>query len=225
MIFKKQNYFILSIMIVLAIISSDMAALDKKFIIVETKDYTISSGTIRRFVRKIKIPGGLSEKEFNDILKNTVLDLDREKKANASQVFAYRYNDNVDKSNIPELIDSQYIGMAIYAPNASWSDAGIKKEKKLFIEINDLYFQPPKIGFKPGDIVKLKSEDGIVKISNSYGSWIDKDIIAFVIENTEAEIIDRRSEPMGDVEFVRYYIRVQHNGIKKEGWIHESNIK
>ena len=132
MILKKQNCFILSIVIVLAALSTNMEAMDKKFIIVETKDYTIGSGTIRRFVRKIKVPAGMSEEEFKNILKSTVLDLDREKRASASQVMAYRYNDN---------IDSQYIGMAIYAPNAKWSEAGTKKEKKLSIEIDSLYFQ------------------------------------------------------------------------------------
>ena len=54
---------------------------------------------------------------------------------------------------------------------------------------------------------------------------MDEDIIARVPDGTEATVVERRSEPMGDQEFVRYRVRVTDRGREINGWVHRSNVE
>jgi hypothetical protein len=97
---------------------------------------------------------------------------------------------------------------------------------RVSVDLNDLYFAPPKDQIAIKEAVRLKApRGGLIELSKGYGSWMEEDIIARVPEGTEATVVERRAEPMGNQEFVRYHIRVTDRASEVHGWVHQSNVE
>lgn len=61
-----------------------------------------------------------------------------------------------------------------------------------------------------------------VALSDEYGKWGDDNIVARVPNGTQAVILERKSEPMGDQEFIRYRIRTL-GAVERKGSVHKGN--
>lgn len=172
----------------------------------------------RRFSSRIVIPIGRSRKEVKITLERAAKNLMEETNADAVMVFAYRPNDPTN--------GMYSVGRAIYAPNGRWEDAAKNNPKKISVYINDLYFEVPDNNGKSGDTISLhNSTNKYVSISKKYESWQDIDIVARVPNGTKAIILKRKSEPMGNEEFIRYFIRTLGLSKKYEGWVHKHDSR
>ncbi|MEI7869225.1 MAG: hypothetical protein WCI11_15155 [Candidatus Methylumidiphilus sp.] len=172
----------------------------------------------RRFTSRIVIPLGRSREEVKATLERAAKELMKKTNADAIMVFAYRLGD--------PTTGMYSAGQAIYAPNGKWGDAATNSPKKISIDINNLYFALPDHTVKTGDTISLQnSTNTYVYISTKYGSWHDIDIVARVPNGTKAIILERKFEPIGEEEFVRYRIRTIGSGTNYEGWVHKSDTR
>ncbi len=168
----------------------------------------------RRFSSRIVIPLGRSREEVKATLERAAKELMEKTNADAIMIGAYRPGDPTR--------GIYSVGQAIYAPNGKWEDAAKNSQKQLIISINKLYFTPPDSSGKTGDTISLQnSTNDYVSISMKYGSWHDNDIIAQVQNGTKAMILERKSEPVGNEEFIRYRILTLGSDKKYEGWVHK----
>lgn len=182
----------------------------------EIKD--VSYGSVKRVSQRIVIPLGRTRDQLTATLDRAARELAKETRANAVMVFAYRPQDNPS---------GQYsAGRAVCAPNGRWEEAASSAPMRVSVDLNDLYFAPPKDQIAIGEAVRLRApQGGLIELSKEYGSWMEEDIIARVPEGTEATVVERRAEPMGKQEFVRYRIRVTDRGSEVNGWVHRSNVE
>jgi hypothetical protein len=108
---------------------------------------------------------------------------------------------------------------------ADLGSAASEAPMKLTVDLNDLYFAAPTKLIAKGDAVILTTSfGGEVGVSRKYGSWMDEDILARVPVGTKATILESRSQPMGDQEFVRYRIQTAARGKEIGGWVHDYSI-
>ncbi len=182
----------------------------------ETED--ASYGSVKRVSGRIVVPLGRTKEELTATLDRAAREIGKETNANAVMVFAYRPQDDPS---------GQYTaGKAVYAPNGKWEEATFPAPMRVSVDLNDLYFVPPTSQIAIGETIRLKTSlDDVIAVSKEYGSWSDEDIIARVSVSTEATILERRSEPMGDQEFVRYRVRVTDGGREINGWVHQSSVE
>jgi len=178
----------------------------------------LSYGSVKRVSQRIVVPPGRTRDQLTATLDHAARELAEEAKANAAIVFAYRPQDNPS---------GEYsVGQAVYAPNGRWEEAASSAVMRVSVELNDLYFSSPQDRADVGEIVILKAPPGeLIELSKEYGSWNDEDIISRVPEGTEGVVVERRAEPMGGQEFVRYLIRVTDRGREVNGWVHRSNVE
>jgi len=170
-----------------------------------------------RFSSRIIVPLGRTREELTATLNRAASELAKETNADAVMVFAYRPKD--------DTASAYTAGRAIYAPNGDWGSAASEAPMKLTVDLNDLYFAAPTKLIANGDAVILTTSFGSeVGISRKYGSWMDEDILARVPVGTKATILESRSQPMGDQEFVRYRIQTTARGKEISGWVHDYNI-
>lgn len=167
--------------------------------------------------RRIIVPLGRTRAEVEATLRRAARELHEETNADAIGIYAYRPQDDPS---------GQYsVGRAILAPNGDWSEAGSSGPMRTTVDLNELYFRPAVERVKAGDTVELISRRGEpIEISNDYGAWYEEHIVARVQPGTHAVVLERRSEPMGDQEFVRYRIRTEGSP-RAEGWVHGSNVE
>jgi hypothetical protein len=171
----------------------------------------------RRFSSRVVVPPGRTREEVTATLDRAARDLAEETEANAVLVFAYRPGDR------PEGIYS--VGRAVYAPNGRWENADDGGPIQVRVDLNDLYFAPPDTSGLPGDTVALTDAYGDrVNLSDAYGKWGDDNIVARVPNGTKAVILERKSESMGDQEFVRYRVRTL-GAAGREGWVHKGDTR
>ncbi len=177
-----------------------------------------SYGDVKRVSGRIVVPLGRTKEELTATLDRAAREIGKETNANAVMVFAYRPQDDPS---------GQYTaGRAVYAPNGKWEEATSSAPMRVSVDLNDLYFAPPTNRIAIGETIRLKTSlDDVIAVSKEHGSWSDEDIIAHVSVGTEATILERRSEPMGDQEFVRYRIRVTDRGREINGWVDGSNVE
>lgn len=177
-----------------------------------------SSPMARRFSSRIVIPLGRSHEEVTATLERAAKELMEQTNADAIMIGAYRPGD---------MTDGMYsVGQVIYAPNGKWEDAATNGQRRFSIAINKLYFAPSGSSKKPGDIIYLQAPiNNYVIVSRKYGSWHDNDIIARVSNGTKAIILERKSEPIGNEELIRYHIRTLGTGKKHEGWVHKGDVR
>ena len=178
----------------------------------------VSYGSVKRVSGRIVVPLGRTREELTATVDRAARELAKETQANAVMVFAYRPQDDPS---------GEYsAGMAVYAPNGEWGDAASSAPMRVSVDLNDLYFAPPTNQIAIGESVSLKaSRGGVIEVSKEYGSLMDEDIIARVPNGTEATVVERRSEPLGDREFVRYRVRFTHRGREITGWVSQSNVE
>ena len=176
----------------------------------------VSYAGVKRFSKRIVVPLGRTREEVTETLEIAARELAKEQEADAVMVFAYRPDDSVE--------GAYTVGRAVYAPNGKWEDAEGRGPMRVVVDLNELYFAPSKTYSSPGDTITLGSSAGEeVPLSNAYGDWSDKAIVARLATGTRAIILEKKSEPMGEQEFVRYRVRVLGTG-SREGWIHEWNV-
>lgn len=178
----------------------------------------VSYGNVKRVSGRIVVPLDRTKEELTATLNRAAREIGKETNANAVMVFAYRPQDDPS---------GQYTaGRAVYAPNGKWEEATSSAPMRVSVDLNDLYFAPPTNQIAIGETVRLKTSlDDVIAVSKEYGSWSDEDIIDHVPVGTEATILERRSEPMGDQEFIRYHVRVTHAGREINGWVHQSSVE
>ena len=178
----------------------------------------VSYGSVKRVSRRIVVPLGRTRDQLTATLDRAAKELAKEAQANAVMVFAYRPQDNPS---------GQYsAGRVVYAPNGRWEEAASSVPMRVSVDLNDLYFAPPKDQIAIGEAVILRAPlGGLIVLSKGYGSWMEEDIIARVPEGTEATVVERRAEPMGDQEFVRYRVRLTDRGREVNGWVHRRNVE
>ena len=178
----------------------------------------VSYANVKRVSRRIVVPLGRTKDQLTATLDRAARELAKEAHANAVMVFAYRPGDNQS---------GQYsAGRVGYAPNGRWEEAASSAPMRVSVDLNDLYFAPPKDQITNGEAISLKApRGGLIELSKGYGSWAEEDIIARVPEGTEATIVNRRAEPMGNQEFVRYRVRVSDRGREVNGWVHQWNVE
>lgn len=173
-----------------------------------------SYGRVSRFSSRIVVPLGRTREELTTTLEQAARKLAAETGADAVMVFAYRDGDS------PSGVYSA--GRAIYAPNGKWEDADTGDPMRVQVDLNELYFAPLGVHAAVGDTVSLASSyDDRVSISKEYGAWGDEDIVARVANGARAIVLEYRSEPMGDQEFMRYRIRTLPPAPQHEGWVHK----
>jgi hypothetical protein len=173
-----------------------------------------SYGRVSRSSSRIVVPLGRTREELAATLEQVARKLAAETGADAVMVFAYRDGDS------PSGFYSA--GRAIYAPNGKWEDADTGGPMRVQVDLNELYFAPPITHAVVGDTVSLVSSyDDQVAISKEYGAWGDEDIVARVANGARAVVLEHRSEPMGDHEFMRYHIRTLPPARQYEGWVHK----
>lgn len=159
-----------------------------------------SYGRVSRFSSRIVVPLGRTREELAATLEQAARRLAAETGADAVMVFAYRDDDRPS--------GSYSAGRAIYAPNGKWEDADTGGPMRVQVDLNELYFALPVTHDVVGDTISVVgSYDDQVSISKEYGSWGDEDIVARVANGTRAIVLEYRSEPMGDHEFMRYRVR------------------
>jgi hypothetical protein len=177
----------------------------------------VSHALARRFSSRVVVPLGRTREEVTATLERAARDMAEENDANAVMVFAYRPGDR------PEGIYS--VGRAIYAPGGKWENADDGGPMQVTVDLSDLYFAPPDISGSPGDTVALGNPYGDrVSLSGEYGTWGDDDIVARMPNGTRGVILERKSQPMGDQEFVRYRIRTL-GPAGREGWVHKGDTR
>lgn len=173
-----------------------------------------SYGRVSRFSSRIVVPMGRTREELTATLEQAARKLAAETGGDAVMVFAYRDGDS------PSGFYSA--GRAIYAPNGKWEDADTGGPMRVQVDLNDLYFAPPATHAAVGDTVSLTSSyDDRVSISRDYGAWGDEDIVARVANGARAIVVEFRSEPMGNQEFMRYRVRTLPPAPQHEGWVHK----
>ncbi|WP_420125981.1 hypothetical protein [Longimicrobium sp.] len=173
-----------------------------------------SYGRVSRFSSRIAVPLGRTRGELTVTLEQAARKLAAETGADAVMVFAYREGDSAS--------GFYSAGRAIYAPHGKWEDADTGGPMRVQVELNDLYFAPPATHAAVGDTVFLtNSYDDRVSISRDYGAWGDEDIVARVANGGRAIVLEFRSEPMGDQEFMRYRIRTLPPAPPHGGWVHK----
>ncbi|MDG4596464.1 MAG: hypothetical protein P9F75_12385 [Candidatus Contendobacter sp.] len=178
----------------------------------------VSYGNVKRVSQRIIVPLGRTKDQLTATLDRAARELAQETRAKAVMVFAYRPQDDPS---------GQYsVRRAVYAPNGRWEEAASSAPMRISVDLNDLYFTPTKYPIAIGETVRLKApRGGLIELSKGYGSWTEKDIIARVPEGTDATIFERRSEPMGNQEFVRYRVRMTDHGSQVNGWVHQNNVE
>jgi hypothetical protein len=177
----------------------------------------VSYGSVERLAARIVVPLGRTQEELTATLERAAREIGKETRASAVMVFAYRPQDTPT--------DQYTAGRAVYAPNGRWEDAASSGEKQVSVDLNTLYFAAPFEGFPSGTLVTLSNSTGQeVYLSEEYDRWGDEDIVASILNGTEATVIEYRSEPMGEQEFVRYKVRVISGVDTINGWVHSSNI-
>lgn len=183
-----------------------------------TKIEDVSYSNIKRVSQRIIIPLGRTKDQLTATLERAAREIAQETQAKAVMIFAYRPQDSPS---------GQYsAGRAVYAPNGRWEEAASSAPIRISVDLNDLYFTSPKNPIAIGQTVRLKASNGrLIELSKGYGSWLEKDIIARVPEGTDATVIERRAEPMGNQEFARYHVRVTDHGSQVSGWVHQSNVE
>lgn len=182
----------------------------------EIEDF--SYGSVKRVSLRIVVPLGRTREELTATLDRAARQLAKETQANQVMVFAHR----------PQDKPSGYYsaGQAIYAPNGEWGARDPSAPMRVSVDLNELYFAPPKRQTAVGGVVRLKaSGGGLVKLSKGPDSWSEKDIIARVPTGTNATVLERQSEVMGNHEFVRCRVRVIDRGREVTGWVHGENVE
>lgn len=178
----------------------------------------VSYKSVKRVSQRIVIPLSRTRDQLIATLDRAARELAKETQANAVMVFAYRPQDNPS--------GHYSAGRAVYAPNGRWEEAASSASMRVSVDLNNLYFAPPKDQIAIGEAVRLKAPRGeLIDLSKGYGSWMEEDTIARVPEGTEATVVERRAEPMGNQEFVRYRVRVTDRGSEMNGWVHRSNVE
>jgi hypothetical protein len=178
----------------------------------------VSTGCAKRLVLCVVVPLGRTREQLTATLDRAARELEKETQAKAVMVAAYRPQDSPT--------DTYTAGKAVYAPNGQWEDACTSAPMRVSVDLNDLYFAPPKDKIAVGEVVQLKASlGGAIKLSKGPDRWFDEDMIASVPVGTDATIIERRVTPMSNLEFVRYCVRVTSNGSDVTGWVHQSNVE
>jgi hypothetical protein len=177
----------------------------------------VSYGNVKRLAVRIVVPLGRTQDELTATLKRAANEIGEETQANAVMVFAYRPQDTPS--------DQYTAGRAVYAPNGRWEDAASSDQKQISVDLNTLYFSTPLEVFSVGTRVTLSnSTNQEINLSKEYSSWGDQDIVASVSSGTDATVLEHRSEPMGEQEFVRYKVQVISDGETINGWVHSYNV-
>lgn len=177
----------------------------------------VSYANVKRISARITIPLRRTTSEVTETLKRAAIEIENRTGADAVMILAYRPSD--------DFYSSFTVGRAIFAPKGKWGEADYTAPKDISIDLNDLYFKSAKPTFPIDTLVKLiDMENNYVDISREYGSWVDEDIIVKIPSGQEVTIIEMRSQPMGDQEFVRYKVRVLSDNKEWTGWVHESEV-
>ena len=189
-------------------------------------DSIVSEGdSIWRYTRRISIPLGRSEKQLKATLRKALLDLHKEVTPwpyHALMILAYRPDD-----------DSKQIysaGKAVLSPNGLWADAAKPGPLEVLTVVSHAYTKPTEeeLQEKRTRLVLAPSERSysrLVRISKTWESWEEKDIIAKVPPGHPVKVIDRYSEWIADYHFVRIKIETQIDGKTIKGWVHDYNIE
>lgn len=177
----------------------------------------VSYGNVKRLAARIVVPLGRTQEELTATLERAAIEISTETQADAVVILAYRPQDTPT---------NQYTaGRAIYAPNGRWGDAASSEPKQISVDLNTLYFASAPETFASGDIVILKdSTIQKVDLSREYGSWMDEDIIASVPNGAEATVVESRVEAIGDLEIIRYKVRINAGGETVNGWVHHNDV-
>lgn len=140
----------------------------------------VSYAGVKRVSRRIVVPLGRTRDQLTATLERAARELAKETRANAVMVFAYRPQDN--------LQSTYSAGRAVYAPNGRWEEASSSAPKRVSVDLNDLYFAPPKVPIAVGETVRLKGpQGGLIGLSKEYGSWVVH--LARVPVGTEARFL------------------------------------
>lgn len=185
---------------------------------VEDKSYL----GVKRISVRVIVPDGLSRQQLRRDLGALAIKYAEEHKADAVSVFAYRSQDK-------DIATSAWtVGDAVYAPNGRWRDAGENAPMKLSVKLGELYFRAKPANIpKAGDEVKLWSASNEpIKLSKSRDVWTEEVIITEIPAGTSALVLERYEKALNsEYLFVRYGIRVVHQGRTIQGWVFEDDIQ
>jgi hypothetical protein len=92
-----------------------------------------STGTAKRFSRRIVIPLGRTREEVRETLKRASRDLLGQREVDAAMIFGYRPNESRE--------GSYSVGRAVIAPGGDWSKASSGEQKRVSIELVESYFK------------------------------------------------------------------------------------
>lgn len=192
---------------------------NKKYLVLYALDENISLHEVTRYTRKILVNLGLSRKELEENLIHAAWELQKEKKATAVMIFAYRMDDTQR-----ELYTA---GRCILAPFGDWAKATDKQSNSIsnlkpVIDIAKVYFTniPP--------MYKIKSS--VVVNTDNTSLYKNKDlesenIIAKLKKGTEAIIVDSKrffsTDDFMDIYKIRFPVR---RGKTITGWVFGNNL-
>ena len=178
----------------------------------------VSYAQVRRFQKRIVIPPEREEAAVRATLEKAAMELHRQTRGDAVVVSAYASAD--------EAQGVFTVGMATYAPNGRWRDAGTRAPKRLVIELGERMPGERTRSVTSGNRVTLVGRTGYVYVSILPDSWGDEDITAKVPTGTEVTVIRSQSYQLaGGNELVRYLIEGDHEGTDIYGWVHSNDIQ
>jgi len=177
---------------------------------------------IRRFEIRIRVEHGHTRQEIESIIEQAARDAKASVRGHAFDVMAFAPGD--DSSG------SASVGQGVLAPNGRWADAGSSDPvafRVLFL--SDVYF-PQEVDDKtwsPGDQIVLQDDDGDpIRLTDRWDNWSQSHEVASVPHGTEATILQKHTEPMGDGSaLIRYEIEAVIDSKPVRGWVHREAVE
>jgi len=177
---------------------------------------------IRRFGIRIRVERDHTREEIESILEQAARATKASVGGHAIDVMAFAPGD--DSSG------SASVGQGVLAPNGRWADAGSSDPVAFrILFFSDVYFQPEaeKQSWQPGDQVVLQDDDGDpIRLTDRWDNWSQAHEVTSVPHGTEATILQKHIEPMGDGSaLIRYEIKAVIDSKTVRGWVHREAVE
>jgi hypothetical protein len=190
-------------------------AIPEGYTIVGRPENVPSSSAPRRFTVRIRVQFGKSRSEITTLLERVARQQQRDLRANAVTIFAYRPGDPTD---------GQYsVGRAMIAPYGDWSRAGENGPLRVQIDLENAYFSGDPA--RQNGTTKRFSSDGAsrtVFVSRRFESWGDADIIARVSTGIDVLVLETRTS---GPYLTRLKVRFRLRGKSIEGWVDDTDVR